>query len=161
MLDYWSCVKMLKDDQSKMLQGEVSVAILPIALSCGIQFWCCFRSYFPSCFCWLGPSTTQNTNAWNYLSCEFFLFNKSYLLSICPIWAASFLFIMKIIYFQFVLWIAFALVPHFEPAPCHMVYSKYGCCWDNRSIPNGPNGEGCPGMYSRSAWSQLFYKKLP
>ena len=26
MLDYCSCVKMLKDGQSKMLQGEVSIA---------------------------------------------------------------------------------------------------------------------------------------
>ena len=41
----------------------------------------------------------------------------------------------------------FTLVSLLEPAPCEMVYSKYGCCWDNWSIPKGPNGEGCPGNW--------------
>ncbi|XP_066935767.1 uncharacterized protein [Clytia hemisphaerica] len=31
-----------------------------------------------------------------------------------------------------------------EPNPCHMVNTKYGCCWDQKNIALGPNGKGCP-----------------
>jgi len=31
-----------------------------------------------------------------------------------------------------------------EPSPCSMVNSQFGCCWNNKHIATGPNGEGCP-----------------
>ena len=41
----------------------------------------------------------------------------------------------------------------YEPAPCQMVYSRFGCCWDGKSIPKGPNGEGCPGKIIMKKYS--------
>ncbi|XP_057312669.1 uncharacterized protein LOC130654149 [Hydractinia symbiolongicarpus] len=32
----------------------------------------------------------------------------------------------------------------FEPVPCQIIKSPFGCCWDKKSIPTGSNGEGCP-----------------
>eukprot|EP00112_Aurelia_sp_Birch-Aquarium-sp1_P020215 Seg516.2 transcript_id=Seg516.2/GoldUCD/mRNA.D3Y31 product="hypothetical protein" protein_id=Seg516.2/GoldUCD/D3Y31 len=30
-----------------------------------------------------------------------------------------------------------------DEAPCQIFHSPFGCCWDNRTIARGPNGEGC------------------
>jgi len=38
----------------------------------------------------------------------------------------------------------------YEASPCTMIYSKYGCCWDQKSIPLGPNGQGCPACKDHS-----------
>jgi len=31
-----------------------------------------------------------------------------------------------------------------EPKLCEMFNPPFGCCWDNRTVALGPNGEGCP-----------------
>ncbi|XP_066913284.1 uncharacterized protein [Clytia hemisphaerica] len=31
-----------------------------------------------------------------------------------------------------------------EPKLCEMFNPPFGCCWDNRTVALGPNGQGCP-----------------
>eukprot|EP00794_Sanderia_malayensis_P013949 gene13949-15405_t len=32
----------------------------------------------------------------------------------------------------------------FDEPPCKIFQTTFGCCWDNRTIAEGPNGYGCP-----------------